>query len=239
MTRCRAIAIVTAFCGLAGANPALADQQVYVYSIIHPFYGEIGTFTDTIERTSEITRINSRLRVAVSLLGIVVYRQESDITEIMRGARLVSLQSVTDKDGVRAEVHGKAQGSQFLVNATAGAFAGPATIAPSDPWLVKGVGKGTVVFTDTGRIVPVNISGGDYEMVSLNGVAVSARHFIVMGEKRQDVWLDGREMPIKFRVTEQGSPIDFLLQGPATDAGAMAVAEAKPLAVTRSGNANK
>ena len=239
MTRSMAITIVIAFCGLAGAKPALADQQVYVYSIIHPFYGEIGTFTDTIEHTSEVTRINSRLRVAVSLLGIVVYRQESDITEIMRGARLVSLQSVTDKDGVRVEVHGKAQGGQFLVNATAGAFAGPATIAPSDPWLVKGIGKGTVVFTDTGRIVPVNISGGDFEMVTVNGVAVSARHFIVMGEKRQDVWLDGQEMPIKFRVTEQGSPIDFLLQDPAADAGAMAVAEVKPPSMNRSGNASK
>jgi hypothetical protein len=239
MTRGMAIAIVIAFCGLAGAEPALAAQQVYIYSIIHPFYGTIGTFTDTIERTSEVTRIDSRLRVAVSLLGIVVYRQESDITEIMRGARLVSLQSVTEKDGVRVEVHGKAQGSEFLVNATAGAFAGPATIAPSDPWVLKGIGEGTVVFTDTGRIVAVNISGGDYEVISVNGVAVSARHFIVMGDKRQDVWLDGQEMPIKFRVTEQGSQIDFILQDPAAEAGAMAVAQVRAPSLTRRGNASK
>ncbi len=238
MTRGMAIAIVMALCSLSSAKPALAAQQVYVYSIMHPFYGKIGTFTDTIERTGEVTRIDSRLRVAVSLLGIVVYRQESDITEIMRGARLVSLQSVTEKDGVRVEVHGTAQGSQFLVNATAGAFAGPATIAPSDPWVLKGIGEGTVVFTDTGRIVAVNISGGDYEMVSVNGVSVSARHFIVMGDKRQDVWLDGQKMPIRFRVTEQGSPIDFVLQDP-VGAGAMAVAQVKAPSPARPGNASK
>jgi hypothetical protein len=239
MTRGMAIAIVIAFCSLPSAKPALAAQQVYIYSILHPFYGEIGTFTDTIERTGEVTRIDSRLRVAVSLLGIVVYRQESDITEIMRGTRLVSLESVTEKDGVRVEVHGTAQGSQFLVNATAGAFAGPATIAPSDPWVLKGIGEGVVVFTDTGRIVAVNISGGNYEMVSVNGVAVSARHFIVMGDKRQDVWLDGQEMPVRFRVTEQGSPIDFILQDPAADAGAMAVAQVKAPSLARPGNASK
>jgi len=108
--------------------------------------------------------------VAVTFLGIVVYRQESDITEIMHGNRLVSLQSVTEKDGQHVEVHGEAQGDQFLVNATTGSFAGPATIAPSDPWVLKRTGEGTVVFTDTGRIIAVHISGGDYETISINGI---------------------------------------------------------------------
>jgi hypothetical protein len=239
MTRSLAIAIATVFCTFTGAVPAQAFQQIYTYTIIHPLYGEIGTFTDTINRSGEVTRIDSRLRVAVSLLGIVVYRQESDITEVLRGTRLISLQSTTDKDGVHVEVYGKAQGEQFLVNATAGAFAGPATVAPSDPWLLKGIGEGTVVFTDTGRIVAVNISGGGNEMLSMNGVTVSARHFIVMGEKRQDVWLDDQEMPIMFRVTEQGSPIEFILRDPAADADAIAIAQAKPLSLGRPGNANK
>ncbi len=239
MTRIMAIGVAIGFCFIAGAAPALAGPQVYVYSIIHPFYGDIGTFTDTIDRSGKATRIDSRLRVAVTLLGIVVYRQESDITEIMHGGRLISLQSVTEKDGSHIEVDGKAQGDQFLVNATAGAFAGPATIAPSDPWVLKGIGPGTVVFTDTGRVIAVNVSGGDYEMVSVNGVSVSARHFVVMGDKRQDVWLDGQEMPIMFRVTEKGSPIDFVLQGPPAEAGAIAVAQVKSPTLARPGNGGK
>src|ERR1700720_1943199 len=82
--------------------------------------------TDTIDRSPEVTRIDARLRIAVELLGIVVYRQESDTTEVLRGGRLISLQSLSNKDRLRFEMHGEAQGNQFVVNATSGSFAGPA-----------------------------------------------------------------------------------------------------------------
>jgi hypothetical protein len=204
---------------IAGAAPALAGPQVYTYSIVHPIYGKIGTLTDTIDRNSETTQIDARLRIAVKFLGIVVSRQTTDTTEIMHGDRLVSLQSVTEKDGRHFEVHGQIQGGQFVVNATAGSFAGPTTIAPSDPWVLKRTGEQTVVFTDTGRITNMYISGGDYDRVSVNGASVSARHFIVMGDKRQEVWLDDRGIPVMFRTVEDGTPIDFVLQNAIAAAG--------------------
>jgi hypothetical protein len=210
--RARAIVVAIGFGVIAGDSPAYAGPQVYTYSILHPFYGDIGTLTDTIDRSAGTTRINARLRIAVKLLGIVVSRQETDTTEIMRGDRLVSLQSVTDKDGRHFEVHGELQANRFLVNATTGSFAGPATIAPSDPWVLKRTGEQTVVFTDTGKITNMFISGGDYDTVSVNGISMSARHFTVMGDKRQEVWLDSRDIPVMFRTVEDGTPIDFVLQ---------------------------
>jgi hypothetical protein len=209
------IAGVQAFAGDAAA--ADFGKQVYTYTVSHPVYGNIGTYTDTIDRTAETIRIDGCLRVAVKVLGVVAYRMESDTTEILRGDRLVSLQSATNRDGERLEVHGEARGEQFVVNTTSGSFAGPADIAPTDPWLLKRTGDETVVFTDTGRIFSVQISGGDLEAVSLNGTSVIARHFIVMGVRRQEVWLDNREIPIRFRVVEDGTPIDFLLQNPRPD----------------------
>ncbi len=194
------------------ATPALAGQLVYTYSVRHPFYGEIGTFTDTIDRDPEATRIDGRLRIAVKFLGIVVYRQESDITAIMREDRLVSLQSATKKDGEHLEVRGEAQGDQFVVNATAGSFAGPATSLPSDPFFLTGTGEGTMIFTDTGEIIDVQVSGGDHSTVSVNDNSVSARHFIVEGVTRREVWLDNRGIPVKFSVVEKGTPIDFVLE---------------------------
>jgi hypothetical protein len=74
----------------------------------------------------------------------------------------------------------------------------------------------TVVFTDTGRIIDLHISGGDYETVTVNGIPISARHFVVMGDKQQDVWLNQREIPIMFRTIEDGTAIDFVLQNATT-----------------------
>jgi hypothetical protein len=200
---------------IAGATPGLAEQQVYIYSVVHPIYGAIGTLTDTIDRSPDATRIDTRLRIVVKVLGLVVSRQETDTTEIMHGDLLVSLQSVTEKDGRHFEVHGEAQGDRFVVNATTGSFAGPATIAPSDPWVLKRTGEQTVIFTETGRITKMYISGGDYDTISVNGASVSTRHFVVMGDKRQEVWLDDREVPVMFRTVENGTPIDFVLKNAA------------------------
>jgi len=220
----------------AGAMPVRAGQQIYTYSIMHPTYGEIGTLTDTIDRDSETTRIDARLRIAVSFLGVVAFRETSDTAEIMRGDRLISLQSVTDKDGQHIEIHGEAQGDQFVVNTPAGSFAGPAAIAPSDPGVLKRTGEKTVVFTDTGRIVTVQISDGHYDRVALKGVFVSARHFIVTSVKRQEVWLDDREVPIMFRTVEDGTPIDFVLQNATTARATETQATSNRFAFARPGS---
>jgi hypothetical protein len=192
--------------------PALAGQQVYVYTIVHPYYGDIGTLTDTIDRTPDVTRIESRLRIRVEILGIAVYSQASDTTEIIHGNRLVSLQSVSEKDGHHLEVHGHAQDGTFVVNGTAGLSTGPATTMPSDPWLLKSIGQGTLVYPVTGKIAKASVSGGDRETIAVNGGPLTVRHFWVEGENREDVWLDSRGIPVMFRSIEDGTAIDFVLR---------------------------
>ena len=239
MTRAAVIAGAVGLSVLASTAPALAGQQVYTYLVLHPIYGEIGTFTQAIDRNQEATRIDAHLRVAVTLLGVVAYREESDTTEVMRGNRLVSLQSVTDKDGRHLEVHGEAQGDQFMVHATTGSYAGPATMLPSDPWLLRRTGDEIVVSTSTGRMVRVQVSGGDYDMVPLNGASVTARHFVVNGDKRQEVWLDNREIPIMFRTVEDGTPIDFVLQNATASAGTTSVAALRRSTIAKSESADR
>ena len=213
------------------AAPALAGQMVYTYAVLHPLYGAIGTFTDTIDRKPETMQIDGRLRIAVKFLGIVVYRQESDITAIMRDDRLVSLQSVTKKDGEHLEVRGEAQGDQFVVNATGGSFAGPATSLPSDPFVLKDTGEGSMIFTDTGEIINVQVSGGDHGTVSVNGSSVSARRFVVEGVTRREIWLDNRGIPVMFRIVEDGTPIDFVLQHATASDGTTVAAVQHPVLV--------
>jgi len=239
MTRAAVIAGAVGLSVLASTAPALAGQQVYTYLVVHPIYGEIGTFTHTIDRSPGATRIDAHLRVAVKLLGVVAYREESDTTEVMRGNRLVSLQSVTDKDGRHLEVHGEAQGDQFMVNATTGSYAGPASMLPSDPWLLKRTGDEIVVSTSTGRMVIVQISDGTYDTVPMNGASISARHFLVTGDKRQEVWVDNRDVPIMFRTVEDGTPIDFVLQNATASGGTTSVAALRRPTVAKSESADR
>ena len=231
----KAFVIAAGLSPLLGAAPALAGQQVYVYAVMHPSYGRIGTLTDTVDRSPDAMQVNQRLRVTVQLLGVVVYREQSDITEIMRGDRLVSLESVTDRNAKHTEVHGKAQGDQFVVDATLGSFTGPASTSPSDPWALENTGTHTLVYISSGRIRDAQVSGGQNEKISLNGGAVSLRHFVVTGLNRQEVWLDSGGIPVLFRSFEDGTPIDFVLEQALEPSGVDPLMPAKPAAQVGSG----
>jgi hypothetical protein len=239
MTQPKILVLAIGVLAAAGAASGFAGQKVYTYSVVHPVYGEIGTLTDSVERGPDAMRIESRLRIAVTVLGIVMYRQQCDTTEVMQGNRLVSLQSQSEKDGQHLETQGKAEGGKFVVNGTAGSFTGPANIVPSDPWILEHSGEGTIVYASTGKISKAMVSGGSYETVTVNGASLTARHFTVMGDIRQDVWLDDRGVPVMFRSVEDGTPIDFVLQGGPWTASATQVASSERPALPRPDKGNK
>jgi hypothetical protein len=203
--------------------PASAQERVYSYSVVHPYYGTIGTFTERIARSGDTTRIESHVRVAVKIFGIVVHREEGDHVEIFRSDRLISLQSATTTNGARLEVRGEAKGEYFVVTSPTGVVEAPSDVAPSDPWVLKQIGVGTVVSVKTGRIIPTRVSGGEPAMLPLQGAMVPTRHFTARGEREQEIWLNDQDVPVMFRSVENGTSIDFILTSPWRDA---AVAEA-------------
>lgn len=208
---------------LTAAIPACAEERAFAYNVVHPSYGTIGSFTQSIAQNDGVTRIDSKLHVAVEVLGVVVHREEGDRTEIFHGDRLFSLRGVTVTNGTRIDIRGEVRGDRFVVTSPTGVAEAPADVAPSDPWMLKTLGVGTVISIKTGRLIPTRVTGGEPAMVSLQGVPVATRHFMARGDREQDIWLNDRDVPVMFRSVEDGTPIDFILRSPLRDA---AIAEA-------------
>lgn len=228
--------ICTAFIGaLAMSGAAHAGQQTYTYAVEHPFYGDIGTYTNTVDDADGIIRMDSQLRVEIRVLGVVVYQQDADRSEVWRDDRLVSFRSVSHKNGERLEVSGEATEKGFVVTSPSGKVLAPANVAPSDAWAVKGSGSAVMVSTESGSVENVDVSGGETTTVSIQGQLTPVRHFHVQTGMRTDkweVWLDGRGVPIKFRSVESGSPIDFVLGGSDAQIAADAAPSGAPDGVT-------
>jgi len=196
----------------AGAGPAAAGtRQTYTYRVEHPRYGDIGTYVDTVEQNGDSRRIDTRLRVAVKVLGIVMFREEADRTELWRGNRLVGFDGVTVTNGERVEVHGKAQGNGFVITTPTGTTVAPANVYPSEPWAAGMANPVVMMSTKSGKLFPVKASGADQAVVSLYGAQVPVRHYQFQTDKHQDVWMNSRGIPVRFRTEEDGTPIDFVL----------------------------
>src|SRR5262249_41091133 len=141
-------AAVTVFLFLVALQPAIggtgAAPQTYVYVVKHPRYGNIGSYTETIDKEPDTTRLSSELRVAVKILGIVVHREETSATAIWRNARLAFVRSVTKINSVRTDVSGAIDRNVFKVQSASGTETAPNGVKPSDPWALTGVGPGVV-----------------------------------------------------------------------------------------------
>lgn len=196
------------------AVPADAAREVYTYRVIHPTYGEIGTYTNTVERSGEDATIQTELKIAVRKIGIVVYRQEARRAEHWRNDKLVSFEGVTVTNGDKLEVRGEARGNGFAITTPSGTVMAPGNVHPSNPWSAMVLKTDYMMSTKTGRLTHVRVSGGEEERVALAGSTMRLHQYEIVGDKRQFVWLDSSGKPVAFRTEEDGAPVDFVLAPP-------------------------
>jgi hypothetical protein len=205
-------------CAMLGAvlvaAPADAAREVYTYRVVHPTYGEIGTYTNVVDRSGADAKVQTELRIAVRKIGIVVYRQEARRAEQWRNDKLVSFESVTVTNGDKLEVHGEARDNGFAITTPAGTVMAPGNVHPSNPWSAMVLNTDYMMSTKTGRLVHVRVSGGEEEAVALAGSTQHLHQYEIHGDKRQFVWLDGRGTPVAFRTEEDGALVDFILAPP-------------------------
>jgi hypothetical protein len=207
----RADAIVIGAVVAILAAPALAASQVYEYKIKHPEYGDIGTYTNVVQQAGGNVRVETKIGVAVKILGQVVYRRESERTEHWRGERLDSFQSITVTNGDRLEVRGEARDGGFVITSNARTIVAPANVRPSNPWSARLLRSGMMMSTTTGQVYETLVRESWIDLVTANGKAARLRQYEIVSDKREFVWVNAQDVPVAFRTEEEGTPIDFVL----------------------------
>src|SRR5213079_1562596 len=92
---------------LIGSMPALsASPERLVYRVQHSRYGNIGTYSNAVEKTGNVTTVTTEAHIAVSILGVVLYRQDIARQERWNADRLVSFHGVTTVNGRSYELSG-------------------------------------------------------------------------------------------------------------------------------------
>lgn len=203
--------------GLLAALPAdhgaaVPAVQVLRYHVKHAIYGDIGIYSNTVEQTDGTTTVLTEAHFRVSLLGIVVHREEAQREERWRGDRLVFFHGVTTKNGQPLEVRGEARGDSFVIASPRGTVTAPADIHPANPWSANFLGSDTMMRVDTGAIEPVRVSGGAETSVTINGATLRTRQYEIDGKTRYKIWLSEREqVPVMFSVDDDSGEVTFTL----------------------------
>jgi hypothetical protein len=197
------------------ADAAQAPQKL-VYTVHHSRYGTIGTYTNTVVRNGDNTSVTTEIRIAVSILGITLYRQEASRQERWDGERLVSFHGVTKTNGNATELNGWAQGDHFVLDTPSGEIVAPANVRLANPWSPGVLGGNFLVSPDRGRLDEVRVTGGDAMTLSLAGHPVRAKKyevFLLDGRKKYEIDLDEHGTPVQFVLFNQDGSVTFSLNG--------------------------
>lgn len=197
---------------IVGIRPAIAARSVYEYRVENPTYGQLGTYTNVINQAGDDTEVDSSLRVKVTVLGIVIYREEANRVEHWRGDRLLSFESVTVVNGDKIVVHGEARGDGFAITSPSGTVTAPANIRPSNPWRRAIMTGDVLMSTKTGEVLKAQMSGGEEQPVSFDGNAMRLhRYEVLTSAKREFVWFDDNGVLIAIQTDQLGYPIYLVL----------------------------
>jgi hypothetical protein len=191
-----------------------APSQRLVYAVHHSRYGNIGTYSNAVDRTGDATTVTTEAHIKVSILGVVLYRQDAAREEHWSGDRLVSFHGVTTVNGKPYELNGAAEGDRFVLMSPEGPTVAPASVRIANPWSVNVLRGDTLLTPDRGRIENVQIKGGEDTTVTINGRAMNAKRFEIdrlNGQKRYEVWLDDRGTPVMFITYNPNGSITFML----------------------------
>src|SRR5215510_856381 len=153
---CRLLPVL-AVCVMAWASPASAAHQKLVYEVRHATYGSIGTYTNSVDTNGNQTTVTTEGRIRVSILGIVLYRQDFDRVERWVGERLMSFEGLTNTNGRATEVTGKAEGDSFAISSPIGTFMAPAMVKLANPWSETSLKGETMMTPDRGQIEDIKV----------------------------------------------------------------------------------
>jgi hypothetical protein len=191
-----------------------------VYRVQHPKYGDVGTYTNTVEKSAGDTTVTTQGRVKVSIFGVVAYHQEFDRIEHWIGSRLVNFHGVTTKNGKRTEVNGVAAGGQFTLTTPTGTISAPNNVKLANPWSEAVLKSGAVlssqivVTPEKGSLEKVSVTGGESAEVMINGHEIETRHYRMEFQdapKSYEVWFDGGGIPVRFADVSGPETVTFNL----------------------------
>ena len=211
--RLRLLTLLVLLSVAAGHSPAAwADTRQLVYAVKHSVFGDIGTYSNVIEKSGAVVTIKTAAHFVVKALGVGLHSEEAQRVEQWQGNRLMYFHGITVKNGDTTEVTGKADGSNFIITSPLGTITAPASIRPANPWSSVSLDSTTMMRVDSGKVEQVKVSGGGETNVTVDGTSVSAKEYEISGSTHYKIWIDKRDIPVMFVVDDDSGQVTFTLK---------------------------
>jgi len=202
---------VALFALLAWQRSDASEVQLLRYNVDHAVYGRIGIYENRIDRRADETVVQNEIHLLITVLGIVIHREDAERSERWNGQRLIDFHSVTTVNGDSVEVSGHAKEPGFEVTSPRGTTMAPADILPSNPWSAGFLSSKTMLQSDTGEIESIQVSSPESSSVKVDDRTIAATLYKISAHPAYQIWLGPGDIPVRFTVADDSGLVTFTL----------------------------
>jgi Family of unknown function (DUF6134) len=194
----------------AAAWPAAqADMQAWSFRVLLDGR-EIGQHRFTLLGTAAQREVRSSAQFDVKVLTVPLYRYRHEAVEQWVGNCLQSLTSRTETNGAREEVRATARGDGLVVEGAGASREHAGCLMTFAYWDPQILAARRLLNSQTGELVPVNVTSHGEQTLTVLGQPKSARHYRISASRLQiDLWYAGNQWVALEAITEGGKPLRY------------------------------
>ena len=177
---------------------------------------DIGLQTLSVRRDGDQTFADTRIDIAVKVLGITVYRYALQSREVWRAGRLMSLDATCNDDGKDDYVRALAVEGGLMVDGSGHQGLIDGAAAPTSYWSPTFLTRPTWISTQTGAPLAVRCTDAGEETITTGAGPARARRWRVEGDLSLSLFYAGDEWAgTAFAAKGEEARISPVAMGPA------------------------
>ena len=180
------------------------------------FYGdqEIGEHHFSLQKEGDKKKVSIEAEFNIDILFINVYSYKHTNTEIWQGSCLSSIESLTDDNGEEFITKGKFENEVFTIDSKQGANAVDGCVNTFAYWDKNFLDNETLLNSQTGEIVDVDISYVTDEKILVRDKMVNAKRYALKSDEFNiDLWYsDNDEWLALNSTTKDGTTLRYQIK---------------------------
>lgn len=156
----------------------------------------------------------TRVELRAGLGPVALFRYDLLASEIWKDGQLVSVEGELRVDGNRQSMRAARVGDALAVEGSGFRGEAPGDIIPASHWNYAQMKGNTILSTEDGELIGVNILPQGRETVMAGGRPVEANRYRMDSDIDVDLWYDDEGRWIKLAFQARGQRIEYILDQP-------------------------
>jgi hypothetical protein len=185
---------------------------IYVYTVGHSLFGDIGQYTVRLTREGEDVVVEVDARATIRLMFISLLRLHTSGREVWRDGKLMTFDGRSEENGNTIYLSARADEKRVVIVGPNGKRDIAAPIALTNPWHSAVLTTPVLLEPTTGGLLSVRTKFAGADTIEINDQMIESQKHIVSGDIAAEIWFADNGTWLKMEFDKAGGRVKIVLE---------------------------